>query len=101
MATLLPALLTCWATITAALAGLLIYRSLIAMKEDDQLFLDPAEWQLEREQRTILTQLGRLTPFVVGLSIASTALLALIAGVWIYRVVLGVDSTLLLWNRLV
>ena len=96
MVSLLPVLFTCWGTITAALAGLLIYRSLIAMKEEDQLFLDPAEWQLEREQQVILTRLGRLTPFVVGLAIASTALLALIAGLWIYRVILEAHSNLLL-----
>jgi hypothetical protein len=65
------------------------------MKEEDGLFLDPAEWQLEREQRAIQTQLGRLTPFVKGLTVVSTALLFLIAGVWIYRSFSGfTDSSL-------
>jgi len=89
MAPLLHALWLCWGSITAALAVLLIYRQLVAMKEEDQLFLDPAEWQLEREQRAILTQLSRLTPLLKGLTVVSTALLVLIAGVWIYRGVLG------------
>jgi hypothetical protein len=82
-----PVLFICWAAITGALAVLLIYRSLISMKEDDQLFLDPAEWQLEREQRTILTQLSKLTPFVVGLVVASITLLILMAGVWIHHAI--------------
>jgi hypothetical protein len=69
--------------------------SLVAMKEEDQLFLDPAEWQLEREQRAILTQLGRLTPVVKGLAVLSTALLVLIAGVWIYQGVLGTATSTL------
>jgi hypothetical protein len=55
------------------------------MKEDDQLFLDPAEWQLEKEQRTIVARLRRLTPIVVSLAVASTTLLGAIAGLWFYR----------------
>ena len=95
MASLLSALWVFWSSITVALAGLLIYRSLVAMKEEDQLFLDPAEWQLEREQRAILTHLHKLTPFIRTLAVVSAALLALIAGIWIYRGVMGVaDSTL-------
>lgn len=95
MVSLLPALWVCWGSITVALVGLVIFRSLVAMKEEDQLFLDPAEWQLEREQQAILTQLGRLTPFIRILAVVSTALLVLIGVVWIYRTVLGLaDSNL-------
>jgi hypothetical protein len=95
MISLLPALWICWGCITIVLAGLVIYRSLVAMKEEDQLFLDPAEWQLEREQRAILTRLGRLTPYVSGLAVVSTALLVLIAGVWLYQRVLGPATSML------
>jgi len=95
MISLLPALWMFWGSITVALACLLIYRSLVAMKEEGQLFLDPAEWQLEREQRTILRQLGRLTPLIRALTFVSALLLALIAGIWIYRGVLGVASSTL------
>ena len=94
MVSFLSALWVFWVSITVALAGLLIYRSLVAMKEEDQLFLDPAEWQLEREQRAILTQLRKLTPLIRTLAVVSAALLVLIAGIWIYRGILGVtDST--------
>ena len=94
MISLLPSLLIAWGSVTAVLAALLIYRSLVAMKEDDQLFLDPAEWQLEREQKSILRQLGRLTPFIKGVAAISIALLAVITGVWIYRSILAlVNST--------
>ena len=95
MISLLHFLWICWISITVALTGLVIFRSLVAMKEEDQLFLDPAEWQLEREQQAILKQLGRLTPFVRGLAVMSTALLALIAGVWIYQGVLGTATSTL------
>ena len=95
MISLLPALWICWGSIIVALVVLRIYRQLVSMKEEDQLFLDPAEWQLEREQRDILTQLGRLTPLVRGGAVASTALLLLIAGVWIYQSVLGATNSML------
>lgn len=95
MVSLLAALWVSWVSITVALAGLLIYRSLVAMKEEDQLFLDPAERHLEREQQAILTQLHKLTPIIRTLAFVSAALLALIAGVWIYRGVLAVTDTTL------
>ncbi len=85
MVSLLSALWVFWSSITVALAGLLIYRSLVAMKEEDQLFLDPAEWQLEREQRAILTRLHKLTPLIRTLAVVSVVLLAFIAAIWIYR----------------
>jgi hypothetical protein len=93
MSSLLNALWISWVGITVALTALVIFRSLVAMKEEDQLFLDPAEWQLEREQRAILTQLGRLTPVVKSLAVLSTVLLVLIAAVWIYQGVLGVANS--------
>jgi hypothetical protein len=93
MVSLLSALWVCWGSITVALAGVLIYRSLLAMKEEDQLFLDPAEWHLEREQRAILTQLHKLTPLIRRLAVVSAVLLALIAGIWIYRGVIGLTDS--------
>ena len=85
MTSLIDALWICWTSVTLALAGLVIYRSLVAMKEEDQLFLDPAEWQLEQEQRAILTQLDRLAPVVKGFAVASIALLGMLGGLWVYR----------------
>jgi hypothetical protein len=83
--TLIHTLMICWGTTMVALAGLLIYRSLVAMKEDDLLFLDPAEWQLQQEQLLILGRLRRLTPFVRGLAIVSMAILAVIVAILIYQ----------------
>jgi hypothetical protein len=62
------------------------------MKEEDQLFLDPAEWQLEDEQKVIQTRLVKLAPFVKSLAVVSTSLLVLIAGVWLYQGVMGFTS---------
>ena len=79
-----------WGCITTVLVGLLIYRSLIGMKEDDQLFLDPAEAQLEAEQGMIRTRLERLSLYTKGVGFASLLLLILIAGIWVYRGIEGI-----------
>ena len=58
----LVALLVALGTIVGILVPLLIYRSTFANREDDQIFLDPAERSLENEQRAIvkrMQQLGR------------------------------------------
>lgn len=80
-------LLLIWVAITCMLMGLLLYRSLISMKEDDQLFLDPAEAMLEAEQKEVLAKLERLRPYTKGLGFISGALLVIIAGIWSYRAV--------------
>ena len=72
-------MLIAWGAVTAVLVVLIIYRSLIAMKEDDQLFLSPGEASLEQEQREVITRLQRLAPYMKGLSIASAGLLAVMA----------------------
>ena len=77
--------LIAWAVITTALIVLLMYRSLIAMREDDQLFLDPAESKLEEEQREVQARIARITPWAKGLGFASGALLIISAGMWIYQ----------------
>ena len=73
------AMLIAWGAVTAVFIVLLIYRSLISMKEDDQLFLGAGEAQLEQEQREVITRLPRLSPYMKGFGIASVGLLAIMA----------------------
>ena len=87
MTFLLDALTICWGTTMVALAGLLIYRSLVAMKEADLLSLDPAEWQLEQEQLAILDRLQQIRPVIKRLAWVSFAFLAGVAGILVYRAV--------------
>ncbi len=82
---LLVILLAVWGVITGALILLMIYRSVVGMKEDDQLFLSAAESHLEREQQEVLHSLKRTAPYVKLLGATSGVLLAIIAGVWVYQ----------------
>ncbi|HTT63695.1 MAG TPA: hypothetical protein VLW25_14900 [Bryobacteraceae bacterium] len=78
-------MLLIWGTITAVFVVLMIYRSLVAMREDDQLFLDPAESKMQEEQNEVQRKMNRLTPYTKGFGFASAGLLVVIAGLWVYQ----------------
>jgi len=74
-----------WAGLTVVLVVLLIYRALLGLHEEDQIFLDRAEAALEQEQVEVLRKIRRIDPIVKGLAIASGSLIVILIGVWIYR----------------
>jgi hypothetical protein len=81
----LTALAILWGIITAVLAVALIYRSLIAMKEDDQLFLSAGEANLERDQQQVQARLRSASRYTKVLGTASGVLLATITVLWAYQ----------------
>ena len=86
---LLSTLLVIWGIITVALIVVVIYRSVVGIHEENQIFLDRAEAALEKEQVETLTRIRRLDPILKGLAIASGGLLLVIAAVWLYRGLYG------------
>ena len=86
MSGIAPATITLvlWGVVTALLVALLIYRSLVSMKEDDQLFLNSASSGLEREQEQVRMRLKRISPYTKILGATSGLLLATAAGLWVY-----------------
>jgi hypothetical protein len=79
-------LIMAWGAVSVVLVLLLILRSVISMKEDDQLFLDPAEAGLEADQKEVMNQLHHLDPYVKGFAYGSGVLLLAIIGIVGYRV---------------
>lgn len=82
---LLGGLLLVWSALTGVLILLLIYRGLLSMREEDQLFLDRAADHIVREQKEVVQKLLRLERFVTALGITSGILLLVIVAIWIYR----------------
>lgn len=82
---LISILLIVWGVLTAILIILLIYKSTLTMREDDQLFLDQSESHMEKEQQELIIRLNKLQVPVRVLMGASGLLILVIAGMWIYQ----------------
>jgi hypothetical protein len=84
MSSTLTNLLIVWGVLTAVLVILLIYRSTLAMREDDQLFLNDSESHMQIEQQQVIARLNKVNVPVRILGGASGLLILVIAGLWIY-----------------
>jgi len=78
-----------WAAVTAVLAGLSIYRSILVMYEDDQLFIDKPEASVAALYATRLTKIKHVEAFLKVFTAASGGLLLLIAAIWVYQGLYG------------
>jgi len=78
-------LLIAWGILTAVFVLLLIWRSVLASHEDDQIFLDAAEEHMAREQRELVAKITALGKPIATTGIAAGALLLVIAGIWVYN----------------
>ncbi|MGZ5385337.1 MAG: hypothetical protein ACXWH0_15330 [Acidimicrobiia bacterium] len=85
MSSTLNNLLILWGVLTAVLVILLIYRSTLAMREDDQLFLSDSESHMQIEQQQVIARLNKVNLPVRILGGASGLLILIIAGMWIYE----------------
>ncbi|MBI4464431.1 MAG: hypothetical protein HY647_06975 [Acidobacteria bacterium] len=83
--TLLSAGMMVWGLITVVLVGVLIYRGVLGIHEEDQVFLDQAEAAFEKEQIDNLAKINRIAPLIKRLTVLSVVLLLVIGGIWVYR----------------
>jgi hypothetical protein len=74
-----------WASVTVLLVGLLIYRALIGMREDDQLFLASGEERIAREQQALQARISYVNRLAVWLAVVSGVLLIGMAAMWVYN----------------
>ncbi len=81
----LTLLLSLWGLITVGLVVLLIYRGVLQMREEDQLFLAQAEDHIAREQRELIARLNRLSKPITILGVTSGALLLVVAAMWVWQ----------------
>jgi hypothetical protein len=74
-----------WGVITVIFIGLLMWRSVLASHEDDQIFLDAAQEHMAREQRELVAKISSLSRPIATSGIAAGALLLVIVGMWLYE----------------
>ena len=77
-------LLIAWGIVTAVFLGLLLWRTLLASHEDDQIFLDAAQEHMAREQRELVAKIMSLSRPILGTGLLAGVLLLVIAGMWLY-----------------
>ena len=82
-------LLIAWGIVTGILIILLIYRSTLTMKEDDQLFLDESSSGMAAEQRELIAKVNKINPLVKVLGATSGLMLLVVAG---WAVYIGLNS---------
>ena len=82
---LLTILVAVWGAITVALICLVIYRSTLESREDDQIFLDAAEQTMANEQQQIIARIGQISRPITVLMVLSGVLLLGIAGIWLWE----------------
>ncbi len=78
-------LLIIWGVVTAIFLILVIWRSVLASHEDDQIFLDAAEEHMAREQRELVTKINNLSSPILTSGIMAGVLLLAIAGIFVYN----------------
>lgn len=78
-----------WGVVTVILAGLSIYRSILVMYEDDQLFIGSAEAALAAEYAGRLRKIQHVETYLKVFTVTSGALFLWIAGLWFYRGLVG------------
>jgi uncharacterized membrane-anchored protein YhcB (DUF1043 family) len=82
-------LLIAWGIVTGVLIILLIYRSTLTMKEDDQLFLDESSSAMAAEQRELIAKVNKINPLVKALGASSGLMILVVAG---WAVYIGLNS---------
>ena len=82
---MLSALMVVWAVATAILIGLLIYKALLSLREDDQIFLGTGEKHLEDEQVALAGKMQSVGRYSMIFGVLSVVLLLAMAGVWTYQ----------------
>jgi hypothetical protein len=78
-------LLVAWGILTAILIVLMIYKSTLTMHEDDSIFLNETESQMQKDQTEVLAKMRKITPIVKVLGALSGVMILVIAGLFIYQ----------------
>ena len=78
-------LLIAWGVLTTVLVVLMIYKSTLTMHEDDSIFLNESESQMEKDQVEILAKVNKITPMIKVLGAISGLMILVIAGLFIYN----------------
>ena len=78
-------LFSTWGVVTAVLFVLLVYRSLLSSRENDQIFIDAAEQHHCEVQTELIARLKRLRTPIIALTTISAVLFLSGFSFWLYE----------------
>jgi hypothetical protein len=78
-------LLIAWGIVFAIFLVLLLRKSLLEGREDDQLFIDAGQELMAKEQRELVSKIRALSRPIMTSGIAAGVLLLVIACLWVYQ----------------
>ncbi|HUB80022.1 MAG TPA: hypothetical protein VMB03_14545 [Bryobacteraceae bacterium] len=90
---LLTPLLILWAVVTGAFITVVIWKSLVGLREDGSVILDPAEASQAAEQQAVIAKVERLGSWAKRFGFTSLTLLVLVGAIWVYRIILNFNGT--------
>jgi hypothetical protein len=82
----LQAVLVIWAVVTGIYVLLFLYRSIVGMKEEDNLYLSAGESRLAAEQKEIMKQIGKLETLTKGFGYAALVMTVVLGAAWGYDI---------------
>lgn len=82
-------MLIAWLVVTAVFIILWVYRSVLGLREEDVLYIDPGEEGKLKEQQELSGRFDRLRPFFIGSLVVSILLGLATFGVWVYQQLTG------------
>jgi len=82
---ILIVLFSAWGVVTGVLLVLLVHRSLMSSREDDQIFIDAAEQHQFEEQKEVIARMTRLEVPIIALSAISAVLFLSVFSVWLFQ----------------
>ena len=74
-----------WGAVTTVFVILMIWKSLVGLREDNIVILDEAETRQAADQQLTIARVQRVTAWAKGFGFASLGLLVLAGVVWAYR----------------
>ncbi|MDD5544549.1 MAG: hypothetical protein PHX83_15390 [Acidobacteriia bacterium] len=78
-------LLVVWAVVTTFWVVLMIYRGVVGLREEDQVFLHKGEESMIREQKEIGAKLDHLRPHLIWSGVSSIILIVVLGLLFLYR----------------
>ena len=78
---------TVWGAVMIVYLALFLFRSVVGMKEENNIYLSVGEQRLAAEQREVMKRITKLDSYTHKLGYAALAMTVVLAGMWVYGVV--------------